>query len=241
MKSIIYPLVKLAGILSIFGISSCSIPSLPVASPAAAVDSRRELTERVQNQMEPAVLFVGNSYSFGVPKAFATRVAAGGRKVIVGHSTFGGWTLERHAGSEMTLRKIRERHWDVVVFQEHSEIPALPSRKRASLMVSPLLKLVNEARKQGAIPVLYQTWGRRDGDKNVAGDDFHSMMSRLREGYQAAADDAGGLVVVPAGDAWEREVSAGRGARLFMDDGSHPSPLGNELTAEVFYETLFGK
>jgi hypothetical protein len=67
------------------------------------------------------------------------------------------------------------------------------------------------------------------------------MMSRLREGYQAAADDAGGLVVVPAGDAWEREVSAGRGARLFKDDGSHPSPLGNELTAEVFYETLFGK
>jgi lysophospholipase L1-like esterase len=43
------------------------------------------------------------------------------------------------------------------------------------------------------------------------------------------------------GDAWEREVDAGRGAELYQDDGSHPSARGDRLAARVFYETLFPK
>jgi lysophospholipase L1-like esterase len=67
------------------------------------------------------------------------------------------------------------------------------------------------------------------------------MNARLRAGYQAAAEDAGELVVVPVGDAWEGEVSAGRGSGLYMDDGSHPTPRGNELTAETFFAAFFRK
>jgi hypothetical protein len=44
---------------------------------------------------------------------------------------------------------------------------------------------------------------------------------------------------VPVGDAWEREVDAGRGDSLFMPDGSHPTARAEELTAEVFFKTLF--
>ena len=65
------------------------------------------------------------------------------------------------------------------------------------------------------------------------------MNRRLREGYQQAAHHAGGLKIVPVGDAWEKEMDAGNGADLYQKDGSHPSSRGNRLAARVFFETLF--
>jgi hypothetical protein len=236
VKSLVRLLVNLSCLLGFFGVSACSTqPRLPAGS-----DSRQELAGRVGERPELAVLFVGNSYSFGVPKAFSKLAAGQEKKVRVGHATSGGWTLKRHAESAATLRKIREGRWDIVVIQEQSEIPALPARKLASVMFPPLRELVLLVRQQGAVPILYQTWGRRDGDKNLPDDDFHAMTQRLRDGYQAAAENAGQLTIVPVGDAWETEVSAGRGTALFMEDGSHPSPRGNQLTAETFYQTIFG-
>ena len=108
------------------------------------------------------------------------------------------------------------------------------------MMVPAVMKLAERIRDRGGVPVLYQTWGRRDGDSQRAGDDFHAMSARLREGYRTAAEKAGGLPIVPVGDVWEREVSAGRGDRLFQPDGSHPTRTGDHLTAEVFCGQFFG-
>jgi hypothetical protein len=231
-----YLLVNLACLLSSFGMSACSSqPPLP-----SRPDPRRELAERVAKNPEPSILFVGNSYSFGVPKTFSRLAAEQGKKLRVGHATYGGWTLKQHCENAATLRKIRDGQWDIVVIQEQSEIPSWPPRKRDHAMFPPLRKLVCLVREEGAIPILYQTWGRRDGDKNIHHDDFLAMNRRLRLGYQAASQNAGGLVIVPVGDAWEDEVSAGRGSALFVEDGSHPSPSGDQLTAKAFYKTVFG-
>lgn len=240
MKSIARFLVNLACLLGFFGISACSTQARLPAGPAGS-DPHGELADRVRAKPDLAVLFVGNSYSFGVPKAFSKIAASHGKKVRTGHATYGGWTLRQHAENEATLRKIREGRWDVVVIQEQSEIPALPPKKRAETMFPPLRELVLLVREQGAVPILYQTWGRCHGDRKIPGDDFHAMTRRLREGYHAAAENAGELVVVPVGDAWEAEVSAGRGNDLFMDDGSHPTPLGNDLTAATFYKAIYGE
>lgn len=218
------------GILALFACGSAGKPD----------SMRRETVSRRQNQAELAVLFVGNSYSFGVPRAFEKLAEKRGKSVRVDQITHSGWTLARHAGNDETLRKIRERKWDVVVLQEQSRLPSLPAR-RALRMLPNVDKLAAEARKQGATPVLYQTWGYRDGDHERFHDDFHAMSARVRDGYRAAAEKTGGLTVVPVGDAWEREVSAGRADRLFMPDGSHPTSYGNAVSAEVFYETLFGR
>ncbi len=107
-------------------------------------------------------------------------------------------------------------------------------------MVPAVRKLAHEIRSHGGVAVLYQTWGRRDGDPKKSRDDFHAMTGRVREGYHIAAEKAGGLPVVPVGDAWQREVSVGRGGRLFQADGSHPSAIGDELSARVFYQAFFG-
>lgn len=205
------------------------------------IQARRELQERLGSSREPSILFVGNSYSFGVPRALSALAAERGKKLRIGHSTYGGWALERHAIHEATLRKIRSGRWDVVVIQEQSKIPAMTPRKRAAKMFPAVRFLAEEARRSGAIPVLYQTWGRRDGDSDLRGDTFFAMNQRLRKGYQAAANHAGGLVVVPVGDGWGDEMRTGRGDRLFEDDGSHPSAAGNRLTAEVFHQTFFPK
>jgi hypothetical protein len=233
-------MVKCACLLSLFGFTACSTPPPPLTI-LGSKEPHRELAARVRAASQLAVLFVGNSYSFGVPKEFARIAAAHGKNIRVGHAAYGGWSLKMHAANEATLRKIRTGHWDIVVIQEHSKIPSWSAGKRAAAMNPPLFKLVAEARQHGAIPVLYQTWGRRDGDKSVWLDTFHTMTKRLRAGYQAAAREAGGLVVVPVGDAWEREVSASKGSELFMADGSHPTATGNQLTADVFYETLFAE
>jgi hypothetical protein len=219
----------------LLGITGCAAPV-----PPAGEEARRELAARVRADPELAVLFVGNSYSFGVPRAFSRYAASHGKKVRTGHATYGGWTLERHSRNEATLHKIRDGRWDVVVIQEQSLIPAMPAGERAVKMLPPLRQLVAVVRENGAVPVLYQTWGRRDGDKEVPGDDFLAMNHRLREGYRAAAADAGGLLVVPVGDAWETEVRADRGDSLFMADGSHPSPHGDRVTAAAFYEAIYG-
>lgn len=238
MKFFPRPFVNLACLLSFFGLSACSSQSPLPPSPGGS-DPQRELSKRISECPEPSILFVGNSYSFGVPKVFSKLAAEHGKKLRVGHATYGGWTLQQHSKNAPTLRKIREGRWDIVVIQEQSEIPALPPKKRDAAMFPPLRELVALVRQQGAIPILYQTWGRRDGDKKIRNDDFHAMSRRLRLGYQAASKNAGGLEIVPVGDAWEGEVSAGHGAALFAEDGSHPSPSGDQLTAKTFYQTIF--
>jgi hypothetical protein len=140
-----------------------------------------------------------------------------------------------------TLEKLRKGKWDVVVIQEQSLIPARDEGLRRMTMDPAVSFLVSEARASGAVPLLYQTWGRRDGDPERPDDDFIEMNSRVRSGYRAASQNAGGLDIVPAGDAWEREFVAGRGKELFKEDGSHPSSYGNEVTAREFYRVIFGE
>jgi hypothetical protein len=184
-----------------------------------------------------SILFVGNSYSFDVPAALRRSAARHGRTIHVGQVTRPGWTLARHAANPETLETIRSGSWDMVVLQEQSRIPSLPAARTLRMNPS-VARLTAAARAAGAEPVLYQTWGRRDGDPKTPGDDFAAMNQRVRRGYQAAARHAGGLRIVPVGDAWEREAAAGRLHTLYQPDGSHPSRAGVRLAAETFRREL---
>ena len=231
-KSLLRKLMILSRILAFFGLSSCAMPPVPGEPEKLAAISKKDVV---------SVLFIGNSYSFGIPKAFEKEAAAHGKNVETGHATYGGWSLARHSQNEPTLRKLRGRRWDIVVIQDYSLNPSLGKRERARTMDPAVRFFVNEARSLGAVPLLYQTWGRRDGDPEVDGDDFYKMNDRVRHGYQAAARSAGGVIIVPVGNAWEKEYKAGRGPELFVEDGSHPSDYGNRITAQEFYRVIFGE
>jgi hypothetical protein len=231
-EPLVLRLLMWARFLGFLGLTGCAVP--PVSPDLD------ELGAKVK-QEELSVLFIGNSYSFGVPSAFKKHAEARGKRVRLGHSTYGGWSLERHTQHHPTLKKLREGKWDVVVLQDFSMHPAMKERQRARAMDPAVGFFVRESREAGAVPLLYQTWGRRDGDTAVPGDDFFAMNRRVGEGYRAAGRNAGGVMIVPVGDAWEREFRAGRGRDLFVEDGSHPSAFGNRVSAEAFYVAVFGK
>ncbi|QTN31594.1 hypothetical protein HZ994_04390 [Akkermansiaceae bacterium] len=220
----------LSKILGFLGLSGCVLPP---------VTGEREKLDALAEDGKLSVFFVGNSYSFGVPKAFGELAAAKGKDVRIGHSTFSGWSLLRHSRNPGTLKKLREGGWDVVVIQDYSKNPSRKERERRAVMDPGVQFFASEARALGAVPLLYQTWGRLDGDPEIAGDDFHAMNERVRKGYLSASRNGGGILIVKAGDAWEREFLAGRGADLFHEDGSHPGGYGNQVTAEEFYRTIF--
>lgn len=214
------------------------------AAPAGE-DSQAALQARLRKTEEPRILFVGNSYSFKVPGALARLAKEAKRKVVVEGVTRGGWTLQKHAGSEETLARIRGGKWDVVVLQEQSQLSAFNKKQRNRKMIPPAQALVAEIRKMGAVPVFFQTWGRRDGDRRNAesfpDDTFEKMQERLVIGYREAASAAEGALVVRVGEAWAKEMKEGTGKGLFSKDGSHPSGAGVNLSAGVFYTFFFGE
>ena len=183
---------------------------LAVSGAASSKDEKAELRDRLDKSDEPRILFVGNSYSFKVPKVLARMTQAEGRPVVVEGITRGGWTLEKHARSKDTLTRIRNGKWDVVVLQEQSQRPSFSRAQRMREMNPHVRILVTEIRKAGALPVFFQTWGRRDGDrgnkKNYPDDTFEKMQKRLITGYQEAAVVAGHALIVPVGEAWAVEV-----------------------------------
>ena len=207
-------------------------------------ESQADLRKRLKSAEEPRILFVGNSYSFAVPKQLSVLARERGRVVIVSQVTKGGWTLKKHAQAKDTLEKIRTGKWDVVVLQEQSQMPSFARGQREAQMIPYAVALAAEVRKAGAIPVFFQTWGRRDGDKQNAkafpNDTFAKMQARLNTGYAEAAKASGNALVVPVGEAWARKMKGGEGAQLYKKDGSHPSGKGIALTVEVFHEFFFG-
>lgn len=226
-------LMILAKILGFLGLSSCG--------PNMSGVEKVKVVKRGEDSPKLSVLFIGNSYSFGVPRAFSRLARSHGKCVSVKQSTIGGWTLEKHMNQPETLRKLEGRNWDVVVIQDHSLNPGSDEKTRREVMDPAVRFFVSKAEAMDAVPLLYQTWGRRDGFPPSQGDDFYEMNTRVREGYRKAAEEAGGVAVVPVGDAWEEEFREGRGASLYEEDGSHPSARGDEVTARVFYESIFGE
>ena len=219
---------------------------------------------------DQSVLFVGNSYtSFNALHTIvADNVEA---DEVWSPTTFdavtsGGYTLPRHlTDAETPGRALHaalvegEMTLETVIFQDQSQIPGFPvdvPDKAASLAaVVELDALVAEA---GAQTMLFQTWGRRDGDamNPTIYPDYATMQTLLTDGYWAYHDAIEGTGrrawIAPVGEAWRLvwdDVLAAGGVpsdpesdfhRLYARDGSHPSPYGSFLVAAVFHAALTG-
>jgi len=173
------------------------------------------------------VLFLGNSYTHAnrLPSLVAGLAdAAGGRKIEIAEHTRGGFTLEKHLEEDGAVEAIGKQKWDVVVLQEQSLRPVAEK----DLMRGAALRFYAEIKRQGAEPVFFLTWARRDQpemqrDLNTA---YFGIASSLR------------AKVAPVGLAWQRALRTNPKRALHTDDGSHPNPAGSYLAACVFYATL---
>ena len=186
------------------------------------------------------VLFVGNSYT-GQVRSMMTKFFAASehKKTRLEFITPGGRTLKQHSETAQTMKKISEGGWDIVVLQDQSQTPAVFPEKFLSASKG-LNKVITDS---GAKTAYYQTWGRRDGDKQNAGrfGTYTKMQDALTKSYaQAAKRDK--AILIPVGEVWRalRKRDAQLGRELYKGDGSHPSAKGAYLVACCFYAVLTG-
>ena len=216
-----------------------------------------------------ALLFVGNSYTYyndldQLVASFATSLP-GAPIVTASRVASGGYRLPQHASDAATdstplaafLGTGPYPSWTFVVLQDQSQIPGFPESQQERIdSVAASVELARRAAEHGATTLLFQTWGRRDGDSSNPDrfPDFLTMNNLLAEGYaqMEQAIRAAGYPVrrVPVGAAFaairEGDLAAGRDPldsaslffRLYAADGSHPSLEGSYLAAATFVCTL---
>jgi len=195
------------------------------------------------------VLFLGNSYVYvnDLPRTFAALAGALGVAAVVDAYAPGGYSLQQHAASAETRRRIEAAPWDVVVLQEQSQRSAFDEGQVAREVIPPALALdaLIHERAPRARTAFYETWARRDGDASnckqvprVCTRD--GMQRRVTETYADLGERTGG-VVVPVGAAWQTTLRSHPEVNLYAADGSHPSPQGTYLAACVFVARLFGR
>lgn len=187
------------------------------------------------------VLFVGNSYTYvnDLPGMFRQLACSGGRRVEIAQEAPGGWTLAQHAASPQTLKTIQRQKWDYVVLQEQSEIPAVADVRTQS-MYPAVRKLVYLITGQGSMPILFLTWGHRDGSQIAGFSGYADMQAALIDGYMGISKEMT-LPVAPVGQAWQRAVTQANPMDLWQADGSHPNPSGTYLAACVFYAAFYNQ
>jgi hypothetical protein len=185
------------------------------------------------------VLFIGNSYTTvnDLPSVFAKLARSGGHRVDAGTAAGDGWTLENHASSPITAAKLAGKKWDIVVLQEQSQIPSF-EEFRQTQMYPAARRLIGAIRNQGARPLFYLTWARRDGWPENGMPDYTSMQAAIDQGYLAIAGDQR-AAVAPVGVAWSQLVARNTPVELWQPDGSHPTAAGTYLAACVFYAMIF--
>jgi hypothetical protein len=193
-----------------------------------------------QTPPEPKkILFIGNSYTGGIRQTVTELIKSSPPPSPP--RTFinpGGKTLAFHLANPKTIEKIKTGNFDFVVLQDQSQTPALFPKKFKAAALG-LDKIIDAS---GAQTVFYQTWGRRDGDKQNKKlfPDYSSMQKALSKSYASTAK-ACKANLAPVGDTWRslRKKNPKLGQELYAKDGSHPSKKGAYLAACVFYQTFF--
>jgi uncharacterized protein DUF4886 len=188
------------------------------------------------------VLFIGNSFTFenDLP-ALVHDLAAGDPE---GEPVFGveyvapAWSLRRASEDEGLSHLLDEVRWDIVVLQERSQLPSLPSDRRR-VEIEPFARVLDaKISAIGAKTVLFMTWGyERGDDENVQGDTYTAMQERLRDGYTELGADLSASVA-PVGLAWAEAVGRSPQLDLWARDGRHPTRAGSYLAACVLYGVL---
>ena len=202
---------------------------------------------KAQHGLKKRVLFLGNSYTYvnDLPAITASIAASLGDTLVYDFNTPGGYTFNNHYNDNTSKAKIAIGIWQYVVLQGQSQEPSFSPAQVASQSLPYVLKLDSlvGAANPCATTVLYETWGRKNGDQGNCAFyppvcTYTGMQNRLRQSYKLFADTVKGLMA-PVGEAFRASISFSPTLELYQPDESHPSLAGTYLAAAVFYESLF--
>jgi hypothetical protein len=182
-----------------------------------------------------AVLFIGNSFTFGsgsavryyradtvtdlnnegiggVPALFKSFTQQAGLDFDVALETRGGTGLDFHL--ENKLGVIGKRGWDTVVMHGYSTLDREKPRDPAKLIAtSKEMTDFLRSRNPKVDVYLMATWSRADETYPAkgawAGHPIEAMAHDVRAAYDKAAAAAAAKAVIPVGDAWVRAIRDG--------------------------------
>jgi hypothetical protein len=138
---------------------------------------------------------------------------------------------------------IEEGGWDWVILQEQSQIPSFPDNQVQADFYPAVSALTATIRAHNpcAIPMLFMTWGRENGDASNCAVwppvcTYEGMQALLTQRYLEAADLSDAWCA-PVGMVWQqlRETTA---IDLYSADGSHPSAAGTYVAASTMAGAL---
>ncbi len=191
------------------------------------------------------LLFIGNSYTRNLKAPFIGMMQEVAPEATLQFKMAGGCTLARHVADPAIKQAIDTHPWDLIVLQEQSRLPTFATDSKSYQAHREAIRtLAGWSRARGATPILYQTWGRRDGDSGSPqrSPDFDAMQAHLTRAYHDAGADIAARVI-PVGEIWQavRQADPLLGALLHAPDGSHASERGSYLIAATFLRALLGK
>lgn len=192
------------------------------------------------------ILFIGNSYTYynDLPEMlFAPAAETIGYSINAKRITKGGWYLFDSANpadevGALVESELLQKKYDYVILQEQSTCSILNPKK----FFDGVRKLVEKIRANGATPLLYVTWGRKDGSDTLTQNGLtnESMTYKIAAAYEAIADELG-IEVAHVGLAF-RDVDSdtNNGIELYFEDLSHPSYSGSYLAALTILAKITG-
>ena len=179
-----------------------------------------------------------------MPKKFESICRDRGIDVEVSSIVKGGYTLQSFLTESDNYayrfrRALGKTNFDYVVIQEQSVRPASHPER----FFSAAKTICDAVKANGAIPVFYATWGRRDGNEMLAKYSWkksEDMLALLREAYTEAAIRNDALIAY-VGDAMLEAYRGEAGSAVYHQDGSHPSAVGSAIAANTIFDTIFGE
>ena len=166
------------------------------------------------------ILMLGNSLTSAndLPRRLANALRAD----VTAHTRGGAKLAEQlNPKTEMgarTLSALQTRHWDFVVIQgAGTEAVRTPERFRENAV-----KLCEAAKKAGAKPVLFVTWGYRDDG------DAAAWYAAVKACCEAVAEQTGAILADVGADF----LASDDPDSLYAPDGRHPAEEGTRLALE---------
>ena len=134
-------------------------------------------------------------------------------------------SLEDRSHDAASLALIRSRRWTFVVLQAQD----YSSSGLYSYPIDGAVALVGEARKAGALPILFPEWPRQGINETSRIYDLHLSIARVAP-----------ACVPPIPQAFDLAIARDAGLALWAGDGNHSAPAGAFLAALVIATTMTG-
>ncbi|MBQ4556232.1 MAG: hypothetical protein IJA60_01110 [Clostridia bacterium] len=190
------------------------------------------------------ILFIGNSFTYvsDVPANFASIAKAAGYNVNVSSITNGGHYLYEHGNindefGAQVHAALANNKYDYVFIQDQST----NAIKNPESFYTSVRRMVKMVRENGATPVLYATWGHKEGSSYMLeGWTNETMTYDLAAAYTAIGEELDVLISYPGLAFFDVHSNHGSTINLYVSDNYHQSALGAYLSAMTHFASVLG-